>query len=1256
MPQDLGPFASIKADPKGDLGPFGAIAHPSADLGPFTQSPPETLTRQDYEKMGLEVSPVDYTATASRLGVDPRHLMAIVAGESGGDTHARTGSYYGLAQLSKSEVEGLGVKWDDYKNMGPNDQLSVAERRWKSLGYKPEMGLRGLALAQAAPAYMHRTDDPVIYKRGSAAWNSNPGWRGADGEIRPSSITAYYERRMPGHHAAKPVAQPSQNANPFAHLGHIPEPENVDVQSYARLGLTPEQVKNYVPAFTDSALQTALRGAYSHVLGVHGSSIPLGDAVADYAKRHQISTTEAAGRFAAPGDVGGTSYTSRLAEQAIGSQIESKARHTLADSTLHGPQMYLGGLSKIVGVAMNTATAGNAVPIFKGIADAQGYRTANEPVEETFRNLGHLISPPEDPAGLAMWTFGAGPVGKVAGLGANYLMGPAADAITNWVMARKLAGAVVDASGATGAEAGALRQAVIQAARRTPFTQRGAALNVGGAPTIFDPQTWENVRMGRDWINDMLGGGLKTLERADGPSNDAANILAGAKQAAARTMANAQNSVELAMGKGAFEKEFLPALMQDRLYGLRADAQRLIDQISKTRNFAKGYKNSEIEAAVNSLGGRDVVQGLLDGGMNKEAKQAAIDTLTGALDPGNDLISPDLYRQITTKPTFAKALQNFKDTAGADMAWWHDLHGGFTTERLGPLDTYVPLVRESGKGQGGASRIPFLSPKNKGNIRATGTGVYSADPEAMRGLLERRYVAAGKANLIDTLQKSGLIRAAEDADFPSPRPMNLNGLLHDTTVKQSSPLMMVKGKNGMTMVAPKGVVVPHWLDRELSPILDRNAYSPNRITDLFNALAVTGYAEPIGHGANLMAHFWSNVAGDQPIGAVRSFFQHTDNVEYMQKLSEMAKMGIPATTRPPHLGMPADGMKIPFTDITLPTKGWHNPFRKLVFGDAGLEEKVRVSAFDWARSQTSDPQRIRDLVNSTGTYVHGLDSAMERALKRHGLSPFATASKTVVINGPKAVLGLGPSPVSGVKSLPYWAKRQVLAGGTGFVLGWMGLHKAMTGKTPMEMGTPFGMLPLGTRDEHGTFHPSGTSLNLASINPVLGSGFKILGSGAYDTWRAGGDRRQVIESWVKDLINQGARPVTGSPTLRFGTRALLGSEPTVTSLTNAKGQPSVEFLHTSPGNTADGADIAYAALHTNPLTALGSKYMGFEAPWMKAQKEDESPMDTLASTLMDSIRPGLMVPSKDLSGRGRYLNKQQRSQITGGRAMPRYRS
>jgi hypothetical protein len=76
-------------------------------------------------------------------------------------------------------------------------------------------------MAIGAPAFVGAPDNAVVYKRGSAAWEQNPGWRGPDGEITAGSMRALLLRKM--RHLAggsSPTASPKESPE-------SPEPQSL---------------------------------------------------------------------------------------------------------------------------------------------------------------------------------------------------------------------------------------------------------------------------------------------------------------------------------------------------------------------------------------------------------------------------------------------------------------------------------------------------------------------------------------------------------------------------------------------------------------------------------------------------------------------------------------------------------------------------------------------------------------------------------------------------------------------------------------------------------------------------------------------------------------------------------------------------------------------------------------------------------------------------------------------------------------------
>lgn len=153
------------------------------------ETPPSTTTRQSGKLLVL--------AEFQKRGWPVDEADAMIAIESGWDPSAhnkqRFGGLIGFnPQFAKKHVGSPEALW----------RLSIAEqaplvgkyldeavtKKWKFPG--------DTYLTGAAPAYIGAPDWQVVYKRGSKAWEQNPGWRGADGEITAGSIRAVVLRKM----------------------------------------------------------------------------------------------------------------------------------------------------------------------------------------------------------------------------------------------------------------------------------------------------------------------------------------------------------------------------------------------------------------------------------------------------------------------------------------------------------------------------------------------------------------------------------------------------------------------------------------------------------------------------------------------------------------------------------------------------------------------------------------------------------------------------------------------------------------------------------------------------------------------------------------------------------------------------------------------------------------------------------------------------------------------------------------------------
>lgn len=128
---------------------------------------------------------------SEKFNISEDEIFRVIQGESSFNPKARNKSgATGLFQFMPATAAELGFTTDDIYDMAPAEQAKVYEKyldRWKYNGQVP------LAVMQGAPAYANKPLNTVVYKKGSAAWEQNPGWRPADGgDITLESMTNYY--------------------------------------------------------------------------------------------------------------------------------------------------------------------------------------------------------------------------------------------------------------------------------------------------------------------------------------------------------------------------------------------------------------------------------------------------------------------------------------------------------------------------------------------------------------------------------------------------------------------------------------------------------------------------------------------------------------------------------------------------------------------------------------------------------------------------------------------------------------------------------------------------------------------------------------------------------------------------------------------------------------------------------------------------------------------------------------------------------
>jgi hypothetical protein len=168
------------ADQTGGSGAPGGNAQP----GQKNFTPPDELKNDpEFQKKLAEMK-------AKYPGLTDQQIYNVIGGESGFNfaaVNSQSGAT-GAFQFIPSTAAGLGYSTAQIQAMTPAQQLGVYDQYLASNGYKGG----ALGIMQAAPKYAGASGNTIVYQRGSAAWNQNPGWRGSDGNITVDSINRYY--------------------------------------------------------------------------------------------------------------------------------------------------------------------------------------------------------------------------------------------------------------------------------------------------------------------------------------------------------------------------------------------------------------------------------------------------------------------------------------------------------------------------------------------------------------------------------------------------------------------------------------------------------------------------------------------------------------------------------------------------------------------------------------------------------------------------------------------------------------------------------------------------------------------------------------------------------------------------------------------------------------------------------------------------------------------------------------------------------
>lgn len=166
------------------------------DMGGLESSLRPYSREDSYRDTGLMDDP-EFNIQLERLlekypNLSKSEVFRIIGKESSNNPRAvnEDSGAVGLFQFIPEVAAELGFTPEEILDMAPAEQLRVYEKYLDRWNYS---GKNSLAIMQAAPSYANKSPDTVVYKKGSKAWEQNPGWRPDDGgDITIKSINDFY--------------------------------------------------------------------------------------------------------------------------------------------------------------------------------------------------------------------------------------------------------------------------------------------------------------------------------------------------------------------------------------------------------------------------------------------------------------------------------------------------------------------------------------------------------------------------------------------------------------------------------------------------------------------------------------------------------------------------------------------------------------------------------------------------------------------------------------------------------------------------------------------------------------------------------------------------------------------------------------------------------------------------------------------------------------------------------------------------------
>ena len=184
---------------------------PQPPLAAAAQAPSVTADADDRVAWGAKVTDAfkrKTIAIARRLSMDPDHLMAIMAFETGRSfdpsiTNRAGSGATGLIQFMPATAKSLGTTTRELAAMSAFDQLDYVEKYLKP--YAGRMAdLPSAYMAVLYPRAVSQPDDYVLFRKGSRAYKLNRGLdANGDGRVTKAEAAAKVlalleEGRRPG--------------------------------------------------------------------------------------------------------------------------------------------------------------------------------------------------------------------------------------------------------------------------------------------------------------------------------------------------------------------------------------------------------------------------------------------------------------------------------------------------------------------------------------------------------------------------------------------------------------------------------------------------------------------------------------------------------------------------------------------------------------------------------------------------------------------------------------------------------------------------------------------------------------------------------------------------------------------------------------------------------------------------------------------------------------------------------------------------